>query len=33
MSYWEMPAEGFETPERTEYRAGLGVAAARRARP
>jgi DNA transformation protein and related proteins len=33
MSYWEMPAEGFETPERTEYWAGLAVAAAQRARP
>lgn len=33
MSYWEMPAEGFEAPERTEYWARLAVAAARRARP
>lgn len=33
MSYWEMPPEGFEAPERTEYWAGLAVAAAQRARP
>ena len=32
MSYWEMPAEGFESPEGAQRWAGLALEAARRAK-
>ena len=32
MSYWEMPLEGFESPERAEHWASLAIEAAQRAK-
>lgn len=32
MSYWEMPADGFESPDRTAHWGGLALEAARRAK-